>query len=48
MTFTALRSTLTPKDMLCHRFIIAAAILGNLAVVTTDRRFQDYGIQVIA
>lgn len=30
------------------RFIIATAILGNLPVVTTDRRFRDYGIQVIA
>ena len=24
------------------------AILSNLPVVTTDRRFRDYGIQVIA
>ena len=30
------------------RFIIATAILSNLPVVTTDRRFRDYEIQVIA
>ena len=33
---------------LADRFVIATAILGNLPVVTTDRRFRDYGIQVIA
>lgn len=31
----------------CDRFIIAAARLRNLPVVTHDRRFKDYGIDVI-
>jgi len=30
------------------RFIIATAMLGNLTVITTDRRFAQYGIPVIA
>ena len=30
------------------RFIIATAMLGNIVVVTTDRRFTQYGISVIA
>ena len=30
------------------RFIIATAILGNMVVVTTDRRFPQYGISVIS
>jgi len=31
----------------CDRFIIAAAQLRGMAVVTTDRRFADYGIKVL-
>ena len=30
------------------RFIIATAMLGNMVVVTTDRRFPQYGISVIS
>ena len=30
------------------RFIIATALLGNLTVVTTDRRFREYGVRVIS
>ena len=29
------------------RFIIATALLGNMAVVTADHRFREYGISVI-
>ncbi len=29
------------------RFIIATALLGNLSVVTTDRRFSQYGVSVV-
>ena len=29
------------------RFIIATAILGNMAVVTADHRFREYGVDVI-
>jgi PIN domain nuclease of toxin-antitoxin system len=31
----------------CDRFIIAAAILRGMPVVTTDRRFADYGVKVL-
>ena len=31
----------------CDRFIIAAARLRNMPVVTSDRRFADYGISVL-
>jgi len=31
----------------CDRFIIATAKLNELGVVTTDERFQNYGIDVI-
>jgi len=50
LTLLAPRATELPevhRDP-ADRFIIATAILGNLPVVTTDRRFRDYGIQVIA
>ncbi len=30
------------------RFIIATAILGNLTVITTDRRFAQYGISILS
>ena len=30
------------------RFIIATAMLGNMVVVTTDRRFPQYGVSVIS
>ena len=30
------------------RFIIATAILGNMVVVTTDRRFPQYGVLVVS
>ena len=30
------------------RFVIATAILGNMVVVTTDRRFSQYGVSVIS
>lgn len=29
------------------RFIIATALLGDLSVVTTDRRFHQYGVKTI-
>ena len=29
------------------RFIIASALANNLTVVTTDRRFEEYGVRVI-
>ena len=29
------------------RFIIATALTGNLAVVTSDRSFPRYGIEVV-
>ena len=29
------------------RFIIATALLGNMAVVTADHRFREYGVPVI-
>jgi len=31
----------------CDRFIVAAARLNNLAVVTDDERFEKYGVEVI-
>jgi PIN domain nuclease of toxin-antitoxin system len=31
----------------CDRFIIAAAKLRSMPVVTTDRRFAEYGIKVL-
>ena len=31
----------------CDRFIIAAAILRGMPVVTTDRRFAEYGVKVL-
>jgi PIN domain nuclease of toxin-antitoxin system len=30
------------------RFIIASALLNGLSVVTTDRRFHEYGVNVIS
>ena len=30
------------------RFIIASALLNGLSVVTTDRRFHEYGVDVIS
>ncbi len=30
------------------RFIIATALIGNLSVVTSDRRFSQYGVSVVA
>ena len=30
------------------RFIIASALLNGLPVVTTDRRFPEYGVDVIS
>ncbi len=30
------------------RFIIATALLNNLVVVTTDRRFGQYGVEVLS
>ena len=30
------------------RFIIASALLNGLSVVTTDRRFPEYGVKVIS
>ena len=30
------------------RFIIATAVLGNMVVVTTDRRFPQYGVSVVS
>ena len=30
------------------RFIIATAVLGNMVVVTTDRRFPQYGVTVFS
>jgi len=32
----------------CDRFIIATALTRNLPVVTADRRFADYGIEVLS
>ena len=29
------------------RFIIATALLGNMAVVTADHRFREYGVDVL-
>jgi len=29
------------------RIIIAQALIGGLAVVTSDRRFEDYGVEVV-
>ena len=29
------------------RFIIATTVTGNLTVVTSDRRFPQYGVEVI-
>lgn len=34
------------KD-LCDRFIIATATLKEMPVVTTDRRFEKYGVEVL-
>jgi len=31
----------------CDRFIIAAATLRGMPVVTTDRRFAEYGVKVL-
>jgi PIN domain nuclease of toxin-antitoxin system len=31
----------------CDRFIIAAARIGRLAVVTADERFEEYGVKVL-
>jgi PIN domain nuclease of toxin-antitoxin system len=31
----------------CDRFIIAAAKLHDLTVVTTDEQFEKYGVKVI-
>ena len=31
----------------CDRFIIATAKLNNLSVVTTDERFEEYGVKVL-
>jgi len=31
----------------CDRFIIATAKLNELAVITTDERFENYGVDVI-
>ncbi|WP_321413298.1 type II toxin-antitoxin system VapC family toxin [uncultured Desulfobacter sp.] len=47
MEMCLLSSKLPPihKDP-CDRFIIAAAILRGMPVVTTDRRFAEYGITV--
>ena len=30
------------------RFIIATAVLGNMVVVTTDRRFPQYGVTIVS
>lgn len=30
----------------CDRFIIATALIKQLPVITADRRFHDYGVQV--
>ena len=30
------------------RMIIASALIEDLAVVTTDRRFREYGVRVIS
>jgi len=32
----------------CDRFIIAAAKLDDLPVVTTDERFEKYGVTVLS
>lgn len=32
----------------CDRFIIAAAILRGMPVVTADRRFAEYGVNVLS
>ena len=32
----------------CDRFIIAAALLHDLPVVTTDERFAQYGVKVLS
>lgn len=32
----------------CDRFIIATALQRELPVVTTDKRFQEYGVTVLA
>ena len=32
----------------CDRFIIAAAILRGMPVVTADRRFTEYGVNVLS
>jgi PIN domain nuclease of toxin-antitoxin system len=32
----------------CDRFIIAAAKANNLAVVTADERFEEYGLEVLS
>jgi PIN domain nuclease of toxin-antitoxin system len=31
----------------CDRFILATAKLNNLAVVTADERFAEYGVTVL-
>ena len=48
MEMCLLSSRLPPihKDP-CDRFIIAAAQLCGMPVVTTDRRFAEYGIEVL-
>ena len=45
---TAIASTKLPdhhKDP-CDRFIIATAILNNLPIITKDKRFEPYGVQI--
>jgi PIN domain nuclease of toxin-antitoxin system len=32
----------------CDRLIICAALMNNLPVVTTDKRFVDYGVKVLS
>ena len=32
----------------CDRFIIAAALLNDLAVVTADEQFEKYGVTVLS
>jgi PIN domain nuclease of toxin-antitoxin system len=32
----------------CDRFIIATALLQNAPVVTADKRFESYGVEVLA
>jgi PIN domain nuclease of toxin-antitoxin system len=31
----------------CDRFIIAAAIVRGMPIVTTDRRFAEYGVNAL-